>query len=322
MAENRELQLILRLKDEASKKLNKLADSAKKNEEGFKTLALAGSVATVGLIFGIKATINASNELASSLVGLNTVAEAFGQNSKVAKQAAIELASDGLLSVKSAANSLKNLLATGFSMPEAIELMKGFKDSAAFNRQGTLEFGQAIEGATQGLKNQNSIMVDNAGVTKNLSIILKEAGFSQMDLMNVTSDATVRTALYNGILKETSTFQGDAAKSAELLQGKQAKLSTSVFNLKASVGDSLAPAIAKLIDLVNPFVNNLTKWIDNNKLLVAVVTGLALSVSLLATAVGGLGVALIVTKSAMISTIPVVRGLGLAVNNYLKLNFQ
>jgi len=312
MAENRELQLVLRMKDEASKSLGKLADSVEKNKSTLKGMALTGTAATVSLALGIRSVINASNDLASSLVGLDTVANAFNQDVTAAKQAAIELASDGLLSVKSAANSLKNLLATGFSLPESIKLMEGFKDAAAFNRQGTLEFGQAIEGATQGLKNQNSIMVDNAGVTKNLSVILKEAGFSQQDLMNVTTDASVRTALYNGILKETSIFQGDATKSAELLQGKQAKLSTSVFTLKAAVGDSLAPAIADLIDIVTPIVNNTREWVEENKTLVKVAAGLTVAIAGLTTAFASLGLVVLVLKTSFINLIPVVKTLGVA----------
>jgi hypothetical protein len=48
--------------------------------------------------------------------------------------------------------------------------MNRFKDSAAFGKQGALSFGEAIRGATEGIKNGNSILVDNAGVTKNLSV--------------------------------------------------------------------------------------------------------------------------------------------------------
>ena len=98
------------------------------------------------------------------MIGLSSVAAAFGESQSEARMAAEQLASDGLLTVTEAAAGLKNLLASEFnlSLDQAVELMEGFKDSAAFNRQGTLEYGQAIIGATQGIKNMNSIMVDNA----------------------------------------------------------------------------------------------------------------------------------------------------------------
>ena len=66
-------------------------------------------------------------------------------------------------------------------------MMLRFKDSAAFGRQGALSMGEAIEGATQGIKNQNSIMVDNVGVTKNLSIMRDEYAKS---IGKKTSDLT------------------------------------------------------------------------------------------------------------------------------------
>jgi hypothetical protein len=250
MFNSKELKIVLSAVDNASKEIKKVNVSLESVASFAKKAALGLGVAAGGFAYVLKETTDASNELNNALIGLNSVANAFNQDADAAKQAAMDLASDGLMSVKSAADSLKNLLATGFSLPEAINLMKGFKDAAAFNRQGTLEFGQAIEGATQGIKNQNSILVDNAGITKNLSLILKEAGFSQNDLMNVTSDAAVRQALYNGILKEASIFQGDAARSAGTLSGQQAALATQIFMVKAAIGDALAPVMQLIIQQI------------------------------------------------------------------------
>lgn len=215
-------------------------------------------------------TIDAFNQTQSAAIGLSSVASAFGQDADMATEAAKKLASDGLIPLKDTSSALKNLLATGFNLEESIKLFNGLKDSAAFNRQGMLEWGESIVGATEGLKNQNSIMVDNAGVTKNLSVILKEAGYSQQDLMRVSSDAGVRQALLNGILRETAIFEGDAALKADTLSGAQSKLATSAFNLRATIGSSLAPALTlltkhfgnlveKLTNNVNPSVNTLAK---------------------------------------------------------------
>ena len=261
MANQKQLTIVLNAKDNASREIKKLGGSFDRLEKTtislnsvMKSAAIGLGVVGGGLGYVLKKTTDASNELNNALIGLNSVAGAFKQDTDLAKKAAVELAKDGLMSVKEAANSLKNLLATGFSLPEAIKLMEGFKDAAAFNRQGTLAFGQAIEGATQGIKNQNSILVDNAGITKNLSLILKEAGFSVNDLASVTSDVTVRTALYNGILKEASIFQGDAARMAGTLSGKQAALATQIFNVKAAIGDALAPVMLMLIENIQNMI--------------------------------------------------------------------
>lgn len=219
------------------------------------TLALSGAVAGGTLLAGViggtvrsavttltgvfTEAIAVSTRYTNSFIGLSSVANAFGQDADAARSAAIKLASDGLISVTEAAEGLKNLLATRFELPQAIRLMEAFKDSAAFNRQGMLELGQAVVGATQGIKNQMSQMVDNAGVTKNLTNILKEQGLKVSDLSRLTSDARVRQALYAGILKETAAQTGDAARLTQTYTGQLQRMRTSWDNLLATWGSAV-----------------------------------------------------------------------------------
>lgn len=208
------------------------------------TKAIGGIVTALGYIkTGVAGSIQTTQQFESALIGLETVAgRRLGQQAiPLATQAAKDLASDGLLPVKDAALGLKNLLASGFSLQESIDLMRTFKDSAAFGRQSALTFGQAVSSATEGIKNGNSILVDNAGITKNLSVILKEAGKSQNDLMNATSDASVRQALYNGLMKEGKIFQGDSAKLARTTAGANASLAVTLLNLKNVMGQFIKP---------------------------------------------------------------------------------
>ena len=219
------------------------------------TVVSAGVAAAFSKIkTSVTSYIDEANKLQAAQLGLQGIATFKGidKNDAVAAVQNLELVKNGLITVGDASLALKNLLASGFSLNESIDLIKGFGDSAAFGRQSSLEFGYAIASATEGIKNQNSILVDNAGVTKNLSLILKEAGFSEKDLGNVTTDASVRRALYNGLLKETTAFTGDAAKLTETFAGKQAKLSAQVTELKQKFGgftqDALNPLITKLVE--------------------------------------------------------------------------
>lgn len=210
-----------------------------------------------GLVGAIGDTISAANKLDSGLIGLASVAKAFGNDADAAKEAAVRLAADGLMGVGDAATSLKNLLAAGFGLDQAIVLMNRFKDSAAFGRQGSLEFGEAIRGATEGIKNGNSILVDNAGVTKNLSQMLTEAGFSAQDLSKASSDVNVRMAIYNGILKETNPQLGDTARYLDTAAGKQAAFSAQVTIAQQQIGKALQPALTSLLAALTPLVQTL-----------------------------------------------------------------
>lgn len=111
--------------------------------------------ATRGLKRIFDAAFTSSRQLEAALKGLGSVAINTGAGMAQAQQAALDLASKGLIQVGEAAGGLKNLLSAGFGLPEAIKLMNTLTDAASFNRQGTLALGEAVVGATQGIKNQN-----------------------------------------------------------------------------------------------------------------------------------------------------------------------
>jgi hypothetical protein len=208
--------------------------------------ALAQGLGLGGLLYGIQNVSKAAARLMSDLTGLASIAVAFGEDQQEAQRAAQSLAEDGLMTVGDAATSLKNLLAAGFGLDEAVELMNAFRDSAAFGRQASLGFGQAIRGATEGIKNGNSVLVDNAGVTKNLSMMLEEAGYSAQDLMKASTDAGVRQAIFNGILKETAPMLGDAARYSDSAAGAFARMEAEGEKARAMIGLRLMPVTGKL----------------------------------------------------------------------------
>jgi len=237
-------------------------------------LAALGAVATVALtqvVDYLGKAVAASVQQQNALIGLSSVARGTGNSIDATTQAAKDLAADGLMPLSDAATSLKNLLAAGYSLPQATKLMYAFKDSAAFGRQGALDFGQAIRGATEGIKNGNSILVDNAGVTKNLSVMLEEAGYSSQDLMKATTDTGVRMAIFNGILHETRFQTGDAKKLAESFGGAMAKTATQVQYAKVALGEALQPILTKIINLLAPLIEKITEFVKKNPAFVAAI---------------------------------------------------
>src|SRR5207244_1857093 len=143
----------------------------------------------------------------------------------------LDLVKNGLLNLSDGALALKNLLATGFNLEESSDLLRTFGDSAAFGRQAALSFGYAISSATQGIKNQNSILVDNAGITKNISVILQEQGFQIQDLSDKYKGLAARQALYTGLMKEGALFQGNANVLLQTTQGRVLQLDASYQRL-------------------------------------------------------------------------------------------
>jgi len=255
-----------------TKGLDDARKSIQQHKEAIQSMAIGSAAALATMVMQIRRSIKETIDMQNSLAGLSSVAKAFHHDVGAVNQAAKDLSADGLMTLADAATGLKNLMMSGFGLQESINLMERFKDIAAFNRQGSLGFGQAIRGATEGIKNQNSMLVDNIGLTKNLSIILKEAGYSETDLMRVTTDAGVRQALYNGLLKEASYFTGDAAKMAKLLSGQMAQTSVNVQKLYRALESTIDKPLTEFLETVNDILIKTTEWISRNKELVGTLT--------------------------------------------------
>jgi len=203
--------------------------------------------ATMALRKVFNTAFEAARQMEAALKGLGTVAVNNGNQLGVAEKAAQNLANKGLITVTEAAAGLKNLLSAGYGMGQATKMMETLTDAAAFNRQGTLALGEAVVGATQGIKNQNSIMVDNAGITKNLSIMQKEYAAIIGTTAGKLDEAGKRAAIFYGIIKEGAQFAGDATKVLSTMEGRLAKLRTQTFNAAAALGNLLKPAIGEIL---------------------------------------------------------------------------
>lgn len=226
--------------------------------------------------------IKAYQDFSNAQLGLQSIASFKGIDPGIANNTItnLDLVKNGLLSVSDAATSIKNLLAANFTLEQSVEVLKRLGDSAAFARQGSLSFGEAVRGSTEGIKNGNSILVDNAGVTKNLSVMLQEAGYSAQDMMNAGSDAGVRMAIFNGIMRETTGQLGDANKLINSEQGAFVKFDKELNDIKISAGAMLS-AFSPMITLFGKSINILNSFPQPIRDTVVAVTSVAVAIKLL-----------------------------------------
>ena len=271
--------IIIKAKDRASKILSKVGSVVKMVSRS--VFSLKGAFVALGSAMAVKGIVDkamgAFMRMENAMIGLSSVANKMGMEARTAlgyvtvdaesaKQAAQDLAGDGLMSVDDAATSLKNLLLAGFGLPQAVDMINAFKDSAAFGRQSALSFGDAIRSAAEGVKNENSVLVDNAGITKNLSIMHKEYAASLGKTVAQLTESEKKQAVYQGIMQESSAMMGDAERMTNTYQGAVASLDNSVFMLWRQIGDFLAPVLKDLInDHLKPVIDETSRWAEINK---------------------------------------------------------
>ena len=269
---------------------NKLKDHGKKVQQtgaDYDKLAIVAGVAFYKIASAIGSGVKAFNDFNNSMIGLKSVVQGTGNDFSQAQGFIDDFTKDGLIVAADAATALKNLLARGFGLGEASTILNRFKDSAAFGRQASLSLGEAVKGATEGLKNENSVLVDNAGVTKNVSVMWKEYATSIGKGVDSLTIAEKRQAELTGIMNETRFQIGDAAKYSEQFAGAQAKAAAESVKLNQALGGAVVPTLNVLLNIVTPVISALTSFVKGNPELVA---------ALVLTATAFLGIITVVTS--------------------------
>lgn len=218
------------------------------------TIVATGAVAQFA-----KNAVNAASETQAAWTGLNSIVTGTGKSFEEAQGFLNEYISDGLIPLTDAITSYKNLAARGYSTEQIEKTMLALKDAAAFGRQASYSYGEAIKSATEGLKNENSILVDNAGVTKNVAKMWDDYAASIGTTASELTQQQKIQAEVNGILEETKFQVGDAAAYADTFSGKIAKIKTAFYNFKVAVGKFVAPIAELFLPYIELALNALTR---------------------------------------------------------------
>ena len=167
-----------------------------------------------------KKCIDSASKVQSAFTGLNSIVQGTGNSFSQAQDFINKYTADGLVSIEETATAYKNLLSRGYDSSQIEDVLNRLKDSAAFGRQASYDLGEAVVTATEGLKNENSILVDNAGVTKNVAKMWDEYAKSIGKSSTALTQQEKIQAEYKGIMNETKFQVGDAANYTKTFVGQ------------------------------------------------------------------------------------------------------
>ena len=260
-----------------TKGFNKEVNNTIKGTENTFSKSFSKIAKTIGSVFAAKqvwdfgkASVSAASEAQSAWTGLYSIVDGTGKSFAEAKGFIEEYISDGLVPLSNATTAYKNLAARGYSTEQIEGVMTSLKDAAAFGRQASYSLGDAITSATEGLKNENSILVDNAGVTKNVAKMWDEYARSIGTTANNLTQQQKIQAEVNGIMAETRFQVGDAAAYTNTFAGRTAQLSTAFLNLKTAVGKVIGPIASAFIPVLTTAMNAITKFMNKVQQLLSV----------------------------------------------------
>ena len=228
------------LREGADKTRNVVADLRKE---------LVGVVSVAALKQFVSMSVDEFARAESAYRGLEAVANHAGVGIARATEEAQKLAEDGLITVAEASKALQNLLARGYNVDQAVQTLMRLRDAAYYGRAANLSLGEAVVSASEGLKNENSILVDNAGVTKNVSVMWKEYAASIGKTTDELTQKDKIEAEHSGIMRETAAQAGNSTKAMDDYQHKIAQANEEGRKFAAGMGQILTPMMIGLAQL-------------------------------------------------------------------------
>ena len=223
---------------------------------------IASAFAVKQVVDFTKTAVNSASQVQSAFTGLNRIVQGTGNSFSEAQKFINEYTSDGLVSINEAATAYKNLLSRGYDTSQIEDVLTRLKDSAAFGRQASYDLGEAVVTASEGLKNENSILVDNAGVTKNVAKMWEEYADSIGVSTNDLTQAQKIQAEYNGIMKETQFQVGDAAAYTKTFSGQIQQLKFNFNQMTVAIGKVVTPIAQLFIPIINSAISAVTNLFE------------------------------------------------------------
>jgi len=256
MATVNEIVALLRLRggEQFTRDVKKRSKDIKDSFDDVKK-ALAGA----GAFLFLRRINEDANLATNAMMGLQSVASFKGIQGAEQAAAQLNAVKEGFLGNHEAAQALKNLLSRGYNLDQAVKVLNRLGESAAFGRAAHLSFGEAVVSATEGLRQENSILVDNAGVTKNVAKMWEDYAKSLGVGVNTLTQQQKVQAEINGIMAETQAQVGDLAKLSNSAAGEQARLASSTTKASVSLGQMAQVLAAPFLNALNTIVEAFNK---------------------------------------------------------------
>ena len=317
--------------------LSGLQSSVEKMQPAFKTMAVAGGVA-----FGAISTL--------AVTSVNAFADAqktMTIASKALENSLTEMSAGSL-------TTLQNQLGKGTN------IMDGLKSKMDEVGKSAVQLGFDDESASLAFAKFFQISKDVSQAQRDVKLAMDLSAFSGRDLESAQKAITMAYAGGTRVLKEfgievkdgataTEVFEaiqkktaGTAEELAKSTSGQMAILNTQLGNLQESIGGALAPALSKVMEIIQPLVTKFVEWAEQNPDLIAkiilvtgAIAGLLLVVgtigiivptlitgfSLLTSAAGGLAVAIGAISLPVLAIIAVIGAL-IAAGIYLYMHWD
>ena len=292
MANKEELQILLTMKDEASKKIAGVKGKIQDLQPAFRKMALIGTASFLAVAGTIGKVLNTAGELEQQTIAFETMLGSTENALEMLKKLS-DFATKTPFEIQGIRQTAKMLLAMGIGEDALIGTLKSLGDvSAGLSvplERIALNYGQI---KTQGKLTGRELRDFAVSGVPLVDELAKSFGVSKEKIAEMVSAGEIGFPAVEQAFKNMS---GEGGKFADLMDKQSKSMKGQWSNLKdqftlvaEQIGSALIPMATKLLNAVIPLIEKVGKWIEENPklasgilLAVAGLTGLVAVVGLL-----------------------------------------
>lgn len=285
----RELEILLSLKDQATKELGKFSDSLEKMQPAFKTMATVGTAAFGAIAGAVGLSVKAYADSEAQLARVDAIVSTFTQKtlsqfsggakqaSEIIKEFGSEIQALGGIADEDASEGMAKLLQITEDSTKAMEGASLAADLATFKQ---IDYSTAVDIV-------GKVMAGNTSILTRYGIVLDE---------NTTKE--------EALAELTRRVGGQYEKYGKTLNGQLKILKESFGDVREEVGRAFVPILQTAIDKIKPVIALVANWAKENPELIKTLTLTALAISGVVAVIGTLGLILpsIITGISLLLT--------------------
>ena len=296
---SRELNLIVRLKDEATKQLDGVQGKLQDMQPAFRKMAAVGTAGLAGISAGVWKTTQSAADAEGAWNKFSTV---FGEETENMTQWVGELrdimpsAERDIVRMSAGIGDL--LKPMGYAEDEAADMTKQVLELtnkvAAFNDADPSEVLSAMESGLTGMTRPLKRFGVDIPVER-LEQMAIEQGIVE-DSLNELDYETRRTVrgqlMIQAAYQDSQDSIGGFEDNQDSLIRRQQELRASLSDLSVELGNVFLPLVDAIVKKIIPVIHNIRNWVEENPELVAQITMATAALFGLLAGVGLLGIAL------------------------------
>jgi len=277
---DKEIGIVIKAKDEASKTMGDIANNMKSN---FATMSAASAVAGGAIVAFLGSTISGAAEAESAQKQLEHAVLQVSHANEAQLESTMALADSlerkGVLDGDSIKVGLAQLSTFGLSN-DAVQALGGSMADLAVNQFGVNassdQMAQTANVLAKALNGQ-------FGVLEKSGIRFTEA---QQHMIQFGTEAEKVAAINEG-LAQNLKYTNEVALGT--FEGGMAHLNVAIGNVTEAIGQALFPILTQLAQMVLPIIQATMDWINANQQLFTIIVSVVGVLGVIMTVVGGLG---------------------------------